>query len=883
MLRHFSWGQGPKSLAILVPTKDFNENEIERYYVQPLVARGIKKEEIIAFNLDHNDAGKTPVTTIVKPHIEKLEKPLAKLGVKHVLIAEPNYFKVLCKERKTEGHYGYQKPTIWNGIDGYLTINYKALMFNAAFQQKLDLSMAAVAQGILGGPGLFNQKALEHAYYPESLSEIARTLSQLKERPAVTVDIEAYSLHVARAGIATIAFGTDMRSALAFPVGKDQHVRELLKDFFVNYHGGLIFHNASYDVKVIIWELFMQHPRDIAGMLEGLHVMFRNLHDTKILAYLATNQCSDISLKLKELAFEHTGNYAQDDINDISKILMKDLLEYNATDTIATWYLYTKYRQKVKDEQEFVYQEVFRPTLKTLCQMELCGIPMNMGAVLNAEDKMEKIRLHHHDAIMTHPVILDFENMLRDLEAEKANGKLKKLRKERKDFLDFRFNPNSDPQLALLLHTYWDLPVLETTDNGNPSVKNSVLRTLIERVQNSKKWANKDIDVLLEHICELHEVTKILNTFIPAFKNSSVSDGEWYYLYGNFNLGGTKSGRLSSSDPNLQNLPSTGTQYADPIKECVQVPKPADEGKHQEWLFVGADYSSLEDRISALLTKDPNKLAVYVDGYDGHCLRAFSYFSDQMPDICAELDSGADRVTTINSIETRYKKLRQHSKGPTFALTYMGTWRTLVKTFGLRKEVAQKIERNYHELYAVSDKWVMDRLEEASKTGYVELAFGLRLRTPLLQKVVFNSQSMPFQAHQEMKTAGNALGQSYGLLNSHSANLFMQRVWNSKYKHDILPCIQVHDSQYYMIRNRMDVLKWVNDNLIECMEWNELEPIQHDEVKLGASLELYHDSWAKKITLPNKASLIQLHYIVKSELLKRKVKKFVLNFLEDLS
>ena len=51
------------------------------------------------------------------------------------------------------------------------------------------------------------------------------------------------------------------------------------------------------------------------------------------------------------------------------------------------------------------------------------------------------------------------------------------------------------------------------------------------------------------------------------------------------------------------------------------------------WVLIGADFSSLEDRIAALTTKDPNKLKVYEDGYDGHCLRAYAYFKDQMPDI----------------------------------------------------------------------------------------------------------------------------------------------------------------------------------------------------------------------------------------------------------
>ena len=49
--------------------------------------------------------------------------------------------------------------------------------------------------------------------------------------------------------------------------------------------------------------------------------------------------------------------------------------------------------------------------------------------------------------------------------------------------------------------------------------------------------------------------------------------------------------------------------------------------------MVGADFSSLEDRINALLTKDPNKLRVYTDGYDSHCLRSYYYFGNEMPDI----------------------------------------------------------------------------------------------------------------------------------------------------------------------------------------------------------------------------------------------------------
>jgi DNA polymerase-1 len=265
----------------------------------------------------------------------------------------------------------------------------------------------------------------------------------------------------------------------------------------------------------------------------------------------------------------------------------------------------------------------------------------------------------------------------------------------------------------------------------------------------------------------------------------------------------------------------------------------------------------LEDKISALLSKDPNKLAIYIDGYDGHCLRAYFYFGDRMKGI------DPNNVQSINSIADKYPELRKLSKSPTFLLTYMGTWHGLMKQFGFTKKMAKRIEDNYHELYKVNDEWVMSQIRQAGKTGYVELAFGLRLRTPILPQVVIDSDAIPYQAHKEIKTAGNALGQSYGLLNTRAGNEFMQRVWNSRYATKILPISQIHDSQYFMIENTLSCVKWVNDNLIECMEWNELEPIQHPIVKLGGQLEIYYPDWAKPIKIPNRASIQELQKLLK--------------------
>lgn len=212
-----------------------------------------------------------------------------------------------------------------------------------------------------------------------------------------------------------------------------------------------------------------------------------------------------------------------------------------------------------------------------------------------------------------------------------------------------------------------------------------------------------------------------------------------------------------------------------------------------------------------------------------------------------------DDPKSVNSIKKLFPHLRQSSKNPTFALTYQGTWHTLVNTLGFPEELAKAIEKNYHILYKASDDYIQDRLKQASKDGYTDVAFGLRVRTPLLSQVVFGSARMPFEAAAEGRTAGNAMGQSYGLLNNRAAVEFWQKVWNSKYRYDILPVALIHDAIYPLIRDDVEVVEWANRELIKSMQWQELPEIQHDTVKLGAALDIFWPDWSNPTTLPNNA------------------------------
>ena len=228
-------------------------------------------------------------------------------------------------------------------------------------------------------------------------------------------------------------------------------------------------------------------------------------------------------------------------------------------------------------------------------------------------------------------------------------------------------------------------------------------------------------------------------------------------------------------------------------------------------------------------------------------------------------------VAQINTISEKYDPLRSRSKAPTFALTFLGTHYTLMNNCGFSEEEAKAIEANYHELYKESDAWIADKLRECCKTGYGTGAFGLRIRTPLLAKTILNNSATPYMSSAEARSVGNALsGQSYGLLTNRAAIAFMEKVWTSEYRYDIFPVMLIHDAIYLHIKDDVDVLKFVNDNLIEEMAWQDLPEIQHDIVGLEANLDVFYGGWHQPITLSNDISTDEILSEIKAGMLKYK-------------
>jgi DNA polymerase-1 len=474
-------------IAILIKDQAMRAKELRDHYVEPLIRNGFKESEIVAFNLAYNEEKKAPVK-LIKEHLARVVPALEKLGISHVLVADAAYFKVFCKLKKAEPYFGYSMPSIYAHIRAALTVNYTQLFFNPSLKSRLRMGVDAISKDFFKEDPLFKEDKMQNIKFPSTYPEIQNTLEKLLEYPALTCDIETLGLHLKHSEIVSIAFAWDEHSGVSFMVlyskNKPEEIHNLLRKFFERYEGKLIFHNAPFDTKVLTFRLFMKDVDDMQGMLTGLDYLYRDLDDTMTLTYLATNNTAENKLSLKDQAFEFAGNYALgDELTNIASISPEDLLNYNVTDTLATWFVYNKHRDTVREEQEEIYQQLFRPALKVLTQTELCGMPMDLSKIQNIRTQLQHIADKHKLAIKTNPIIKQFENELKLWTAVEATAKLKKKKKTAADFDFLEFNTRSSKHIRKLLYESLNLPVFRRTDTGLPSTDAKTLQSLISHLE----------------------------------------------------------------------------------------------------------------------------------------------------------------------------------------------------------------------------------------------------------------------------------------------------------------------------------------------------------------------------------------------------------------
>ena len=281
-MRHIAFSEQEKyCCAVLIKALAFSKADINKFYLAPMQLNGVLTNDCIAFTLEYDALGKVTAKSM-KEYLDQLLPIVVELGITHLYVADAAYFKTLTKESKAEQHLGYVLPCKYGDypqLKVVLGINYQTLIYNPVLQDKLDLSIKTVCSSLNQQYIAVGSNIIHQAFYPETLEDIRLALNGLHQHPQLTADIEAFSLKFNEAGIGSISFAWNQHKGLAFAVdclatrreedleafpqlygfrNDNPAVKRLLKQFFTDYKGKIIWHNGVYDIKIIIYELWMK-------------------------------------------------------------------------------------------------------------------------------------------------------------------------------------------------------------------------------------------------------------------------------------------------------------------------------------------------------------------------------------------------------------------------------------------------------------------------------------------------------------------------------------------------------------------------------------------------------------------------------------------------
>lgn len=570
-------------IAFLV--KNIDKKMIETVYLKD---NAFKKEDFITFDLLNGKYNKALPISAQREFLEKEIIPKLKaIKTKIIVLTDGSYFSALTKLSKPTRYIGSVVRSVYEDFYVAYAPSYDGFWYNPDnILAEVSLASTAVYKALAGDFTPLGEGIIHSAEYPQTFDEIKAALAKLHQYPELTLDTETISLKHPTSGLGTICFCHDEHNGIAFGVDYREQgewleypfIREALKQFFREYKGKLIFHNACFDIYILVYQLFMSDLRDFKGMNEGLDILLRDFDDTQIIIYLATNSTLGNKLGLKDNAKPFTGNYALTDIDNIMLYDIPTVLKYNLIDGLATWYVKKKYYPKlVADNQSYIYEKIFKPAVRDFITMQLVGLPVNPNKVLEVEKGLQQEVERIKTTLNDNPIVAEFIIHRKYILAAKRNETLKTFQVT-PDEIDTELNMNSAPQIKELVYELMEFPVIETTKSGSPAVGGKVLKKLIHMTEDEQK---KDV---LNCLIDYSECKVILGTFIPAFKDTYADKDGNHWMFGSLKLGGCVSGRVTASNPNMLALPA-GSKYGKNMKACIEAPK--------GWLYVGSDFSSL--------------------------------------------------------------------------------------------------------------------------------------------------------------------------------------------------------------------------------------------------------------------------------------------------
>lgn len=353
--------------------------------------------------------------------------------------------------------------------------------------------------------------------------------------------------------------------------------------------------------------------------------------DTAIAAYLIDSAKS--KYEVLELVNQYIGDNPSGEGAELKGTLVSYLPE-----------IYKILKDKIHDENmDKLYYEVEHPLIFVLSSMESSGFNINAEMLDELQVKFKK-------------------------EIEETQAEIYKL-------ADEEFNISSPKQLGKILFEKLDLPVIKKTKTGY-STNQEVLDKLMDKHE------------IIPKIMYYRQITKINSTYVEGLKNVIDEDGK---IHSNFNQTVTTTGRLSSTEPNLQNIPVRHEMG----KEIRKVFIPMEEGD----ILVSCDYSQIELRVLAHIADDENMIDAFKHHSDIHTKTASEVF--KVP---------VDEVTSL---------MRSRAKAVNFGIVYGISAFSLAQDLKISKKEAEEYMEIYFERYPKIKGYLEDVVTEAKDKGYV--------------------------------------------------------------------------------------------------------------------------------------------------------------------
>jgi len=488
-----------------------------------------------------------------------------------------------------------------------------------------------------------------------SEEQFADWLKQLAGCKQFCVDTETTGLDVMNAEIVGIALAIETDNPAYIPLihtdGSPQLPREQvlasLRPLLENASIGKIGQNLKYD-----YNIFKNHGITLNG------IAFDTMLESYVLDSTASRHDMDsLSLKYlghKTISFEEVAGKGARQLR-FDQIPVINAAPYAAEDADITLKLHNTLYPMLSEPLKNVLHDIEMPLLTVLADMERLGVLIDIDTLAIHGTRLKK-RL----------------NILEE-EAIQLAGR--------------PFNLNSPKQLQEILFDEQQLPVRTKTPTGQPSTAEAVLQELA-------------FDYPLPAvILEYRSLSKLVSTYIDALpKRRNLITGR---VHTSYNQAVTATGRLSSSEPNLQNIP-VRTEEGRLIRTAFIAPP--------HHVLLAADYSQIELRIMAHLSADKNLLTAFANGWDIHAATASEIFQVNLSEVSSEQ--------------------RRRAKAVNFGLIYGMSAFGLARQLGIERQDAQNYIDCYFKRYPGVLNYMERTREQAHKQGYVETLFGRRLHLP---------------------------------------------------------------------------------------------------------------------------------------------------------